>query len=244
MKWDLDSLPKVIGVLSFGLLALSTVHDWAYFLVVGPKLRSIQTTYDYVSNAIEWLPILALGLLPAAFVIGLQVSLFGYYERELDYFRIAKRKYINGQLCFAGFVVVLVCLYTLKLPFPVNVGWIILGLLFGALMFAFLCIGHLRTTAIVLITFLATVFWGGADAFTAITKPTNVHTIVMKGGDIKQVSLLRIFEKGALVFDSSTQQVEFLRWEQIDRLSHLVSFDSESSGCRTFGWPCSQAYSP
>jgi hypothetical protein len=60
MKCTFDNSTKLVAVLPFLLLVVSTVHDWGYFLVIGPKLRSIQTTYDYVTNALDWLPLVAL----------------------------------------------------------------------------------------------------------------------------------------------------------------------------------------
>jgi hypothetical protein len=56
MKWILENAAKLIGLLSFALVVFSTVHDWGYFSIVGPHFRTMLTAYDYVTNAIEWMP--------------------------------------------------------------------------------------------------------------------------------------------------------------------------------------------
>src|SRR5262245_58621229 len=66
MRWLLENAAKAIGLLSFSLLALSVVHDWGYFYVVGSRFRTVQTTYDYIANAIDWLPPLLLSAIVAA----------------------------------------------------------------------------------------------------------------------------------------------------------------------------------
>jgi hypothetical protein len=45
MKWILENGAKAIALLSFGIVIFSTVHDWGYFSVIGPKFRTIQTTF-------------------------------------------------------------------------------------------------------------------------------------------------------------------------------------------------------
>src|ERR1043166_8948930 len=58
MKLTLDNGIKTLSLISFCLLAVSTAHDWAFFRSFGQKFQSIQTTFDYISHAIEWLPAL------------------------------------------------------------------------------------------------------------------------------------------------------------------------------------------
>src|SRR5258708_24467322 len=56
MKWILENATKVIGLLIFALVVFSTVHDWGYFSVIGPHFRTLLSAYDYITNAIEWMP--------------------------------------------------------------------------------------------------------------------------------------------------------------------------------------------
>src|SRR5258708_40069973 len=60
MKWILENAAKLIGLLSFGLVVFSTIHDWGYFSVIGSHYRALLSAYDYVTNAIEWMPAFAL----------------------------------------------------------------------------------------------------------------------------------------------------------------------------------------
>jgi hypothetical protein len=60
----IDNLGKFIAALSFALLTVTVLHDWGYFWLLGSRFQCIQTPYDYLANAIEWLPLhLALFLL-------------------------------------------------------------------------------------------------------------------------------------------------------------------------------------
>jgi hypothetical protein len=66
MKEILDLVPKAIALLSFAVLALTVVHEWGYFWVLGSHFQAVASAYDYFSNSILWLPqnllLLLLGL--------------------------------------------------------------------------------------------------------------------------------------------------------------------------------------
>jgi hypothetical protein len=75
MKNLIDNLGKFIAALSFALLTVTVFHDWGYFWVLGSRFQSIQTPYDHLANAIEWLP-LHLAIFLLAF-------LFSFVQRAL-----------------------------------------------------------------------------------------------------------------------------------------------------------------
>ena len=56
MKEFVDAVPKYIGVVSFLVLLVTVVHEYGYFIVLGSHLQAIATTYDYLANALVWLP--------------------------------------------------------------------------------------------------------------------------------------------------------------------------------------------
>jgi hypothetical protein len=47
---------EAAGLLSFTLIIFTTVHDWGYFSVIGANFRTLLSPYDYITNAIEWMP--------------------------------------------------------------------------------------------------------------------------------------------------------------------------------------------
>jgi hypothetical protein len=86
--------------------------------------------------------------------------------------------------------------------------------------------------------------WGVIDGVDAIESTTAVHGITLKDGETRQVSVLRSFEKGLLILDPSAKRVEFVRWEQIEKVGHFVAVDGEASGCRMFNWFCKPVNDP
>jgi len=264
MKWIFENSAKLVGSLSFCLLAFSTMHDWGYFSVVGPKLRSIQTTYDYIANAVEWLPAL---LMVFAFTGGGAALGFAVYdslwpdEDEGGYFqdrmirRFASESFRRAIVLSAvGIVLMLV---SLPRHGPIVSAVLVMG---GAFTVQSLIEGastffrtSMRTkewivSVRVLFFLLAFVYaWGIADGFndTKTWVPSkNVYQITVKGDGSRQVSLLRSFEKGILVLDPSRSQVEFFRWEQIEAIGHLVTADHETGSCRLLGLFCSKVPAP
>jgi hypothetical protein len=59
-----EAAPRVIGVLTFSILVLTVVHETGYFVVLGPHLQTVATTFDYFTNSLVWLPT-SIGLLLA-----------------------------------------------------------------------------------------------------------------------------------------------------------------------------------
>src|SRR5713101_2401776 len=59
----LDAIPKFVIGISFAVLSLSVVHEWAYFSVIGLRYLTFVSAADYLSNAITWLPAASIALL-------------------------------------------------------------------------------------------------------------------------------------------------------------------------------------
>src|ERR1700686_722350 len=68
MKEFFDAAPKVIGVTSVAVLVMTVVHEWGYFYVLDWHLQTLATTYDYLTNALVWLPSIAGFLTGAQFL--------------------------------------------------------------------------------------------------------------------------------------------------------------------------------
>lgn len=62
----LDIVPSLAAGISFLVLSLAFVHEWAYYYVVGDQFQSLVGITDYFNSAIGWLPWVALGLCTVA----------------------------------------------------------------------------------------------------------------------------------------------------------------------------------
>jgi hypothetical protein len=227
MRWVFDNITKIITLLSFLVLVASTVHDWAYFYVVGDKFRSMQTTYDYVTNAIEWLPSFAFVTLMAG-ILGVAFGAFTTRDRSQFGFGDQAALYYEARN-----VQVYAILFGLSLFSFIGfwLGSLPFSLSFLALSVSSLFLGGLgfflrgRTPAVafkiwtlsaVSIGLTAGAFsFGIRDGAVAIDGPANVYKISLKGSGAQEVSLLRSFDKGVLVWSPVSKTAEFLRWEQI-----------------------------
>ena len=62
----LGFVPSLAAALSFTVLAVAFVHEWAFYYVVGGQYQSLVGVTDYFNSAIGWLPWVVLGALIAA----------------------------------------------------------------------------------------------------------------------------------------------------------------------------------
>jgi hypothetical protein len=72
VKEVLERFPTVLALVTSAVFFMTVVHEWAYFLVVGPHLQTTMSSVDYLSNAILWLPwhvLLLLVALVVAFLV-------------------------------------------------------------------------------------------------------------------------------------------------------------------------------
>jgi hypothetical protein len=242
MKWAFDNSTKLVALLSLVLIVIATVHDWGYFYVIGPKFRSIQTTYDYITSVIEWLPALtvfAIFLVASSFLMSrsriFETLLWGGAPGNAgfdDHQRISAQRRRRTYV-MRVFIpnTILIGLFGLLLPFPAYLGIIAtvisVSLVAGTAIFLeeqFPASKRL-VGAVSLIPFFFCV--GIVDGYWATITPADVHGLKLKGGEIRHASVLRTFEKGVLTWNPSTETVQFIRWDQIDELDHFVRHDNE-----------------
>jgi hypothetical protein len=97
--------------------------------------------------------------------------------------------------------------------------------------------------AIIACAVLTAVFASGmAEAGEAIRNPSNVYRILKAGA--KSAVLLRTFEKGILIWNVGSRRAEMIRWDQVDGLSRVVAWDSETPACRMLSWFCTARVEP
>lgn len=243
MTWISDNFTKLLAQLSFALLAAATAHDWGFFLVVGSKFRSVQTTYDYITAAIEWLPTFLIGsFVFIAFTRWIITSVSGHGFGDRRRAKVISWLRWTVPTVWVGTLVCTSFFWTGTSPIETWIwlatgfstlsffSFVVIALVFGP---SFLSIGGMGLTA------LAMVFAIGLNAgFEANRSYGNVYQMQLKGGEVRHVSLLRSFEKGVLARNAIESRTDFFRWDQIERLSLFSPVDKETGLCRIFSFRC------
>ena len=97
MKGFLDRFAAILGAVTVGLLLLSVIHEYGYFLIIGSRLQALLTTSDYFANAIVWLPFFA-------------IMTYGYLDIDAlkggtKFGKFGEMRGIIGKLVWLGLVV-------------------------------------------------------------------------------------------------------------------------------------------
>jgi hypothetical protein len=235
MKEFFDAAPKIIGVMSFMILLLTVVHEWGYFYVLGWHLQTVATTYDYLTNAVVWLPATA-GILSGAQFLELTMI--------VDEDRV--RLNTIALIIVSAPPVIGILLYL----FIGGEGAIWVSSLVGisAVFFLLKIIPgkwvandwkH-RFVVVAPMVPLLMLGYGISSGYSDLRKTTDVYAVNHKEEQgTRQLVLLRSFEKGILVRDVPARRIEFIRWESINSISRLLSVErSVGYLCLWFGISC------
>jgi len=248
MKWILENATKLIGLLSLSLVIFSTVHDWGYFSIIGPNYRTLLSAYDYITNALEWMPSFVFWLM---FVCACSFVLISSLEpKPREGFGDHKLKLFKRDMSrHAGFMLTISLILfgrSLFLKFPSSLEFQIVAAIsfLIASMSIFLKATQLKERRLMFVMVVglglaaAAYITGVDEARSAIERPANVYKLYLKGNHVRSGELLRTFEKGILIWNMDSQTAELLRWDQVDGLSHIVAFDKMSPACRMVSWFC------
>jgi hypothetical protein len=252
MKSILENGAKAFGLFSLFLVVLTTAHDWAFFNALGSKLQSIQTAYDYIANAIEWIPFFLGLLIWGGIGAAVGVRLFGSSssdEREFgfeDQRKRAEMPKFAKLLLGMGALGVAIFLVSLFLYFPLRqifYGSSVVCILVSFILWIWakeLVPFSVATLAGIIsaIILLYTAYISGTnDAAHVLSGKSDIYFVKIKDDTSKAAALLRSFEKGILVWNSEGQTVEFFRWEKVESVSRTIEVD-RSPVCFLFGKFC------
>lgn len=73
-----ENFPRWLAVISVGALGVAVAHEYGYFWVLGPHFQTIATTYDYLVNALLWLP-------STIFIVGVVYTFEGFMVEPENY---------------------------------------------------------------------------------------------------------------------------------------------------------------
>jgi hypothetical protein len=245
------------------VLILALIHEWSFFLVVGPEFQLFLTPTDYIDNAIIWIPaaliLLALfavinGILSAAYMIFGYVRNSGHAHNNFQ---------ADGSITPSTFP-------TPRARFVLFITAFLLGiflLLFydsydrylGAIMIVVVSIWYgytlwIRYTStmyaltfrmvlgIVLIFILMILPFqvGRMEAYYRLIAFYHVYAIKTKTDDSERhYLLLRNLSRGVLVRDAVADRILFIKWDDIVIFSSKTPVpDTAILACSWFGIKC------
>lgn len=237
MKFNeiLDQWPKLLAILTFVTIFVTLVHDWGYFLVVGSKFQSLQTTYDYLANAIEWLPATAIFLAYNLFTMNFETIIKKNTKSMPELFNTIGK---NSSLIFILILGAFSIAVLLSLSPPMRLYFMPLMAAGAVYVLASFFIRN-KSDGVALLTFVVSeaflvtslIFaFGVLQGQAALINFSDVYKITYKDQLSQNVGLLRTFEKGLLVRDYSSSAVVFLRWETIEKVSRIAPGNSSECG--------------
>jgi hypothetical protein len=248
MKNLIDNLGKFIAALSFALLTVTVLHDWGYFWVLGSRFQSIQTPYDHLANAIDWLPLhLAIFLLALLFSFVLHVRIRKPEEHLFPSGIMEKTRWKNARKSAAVSGVGLLAVLGILLLAPqafigVALAAVLIQCYFTVSPFVVIRIPPSNVNVFVwsIPPVLIMAFTAGClDALDSIDSSWNVYRIVPKDLPPFNANLLRSLDKGLLMWDGSAKRVILMRWEGISEISHFITpQDKTSYACRFLRFAC------
>jgi hypothetical protein len=234
-------------------MIIAVLFTWSWRALLGLRFQSIQTPYDYLAHAIEWLPwhLILLGL-TTIFSFGL--SAFFKKERPQYPSGIREKKQRKRKEITLGIFLALIVMWVIEtfwrsmdeLSFRAATTLIMIYVAIvlvwddrllrtptGKLLFSLpLLVG---------MAFLL----GAQDARNGLGSSENVYRIEPKSGDPFNVNLLRSLEKGLLVWDSAVHRITLIRWDEVNRMSHFGPVrDKTTVGCRFTKFMCPETTTP
>jgi 4-amino-4-deoxy-L-arabinose transferase-like glycosyltransferase len=243
MKAFLENFGTVLGAVTVALLLMSVVHEYGYFWPIGRHFQTFVTTSDYFANAVVWLPAM---LFVLYFYLDWDV-LFGRARLHLI------GRGLKGLILFLLMIVgpLVIFFYSPASPTPYALVAIYFWLAYGirSLPWADTQSDTLRQArrALVIapVVLLLLFAWGWESGTDALRRVYDVYAIQTKQGELLHRVLLRNLEKGLLVRNVVDNRIEFMKWDDIVRVSKIGERQSyEALSCLWFKIMCSQSDPP
>lgn len=249
----IDKLPKLIAAISFTSIIVFVVHEWAYFAVIGSRFLLLFTVYDFISNSLIW-------VVPTGVLISLGMfitSTFPSFDapNEMAPKSISEETEVPlytkalGLLSMMG---ITICVFLGSfLGSLSNSTWLLLLVLVVAIIvfaIAYIYIKYdlykeiskFMLVAIMALIIIAAAVFGHDRAYKDVRDEGNIYNIKLINKDSsKDKSVLRIIEKGIIVFDRSSKQIEFIPLKQVLELKRkMPEPNSETLLCSWFNVYC------
>lgn len=252
----LDKLPQIVAGVSFLVLVLAIVHEYAYFMVVGPQYQSLMSATDYLVSALSWMPFIGISL----FIVGVAMLSFARLAQGRSHPELLEsskhyRRVFAPMLdtLFGSATAFGLALAVLLFGNPYRLGWAQNIVSVGLVSFLFwlqkldLFARFLTGPVILMVSGLPVLMTmsyvsGRDDGYLALAFDRNVHLMKLKSSvEPENISVLRLMNAGLLGRRIEVPKLHFFRWDQIEELTlEYTPPDPRSLVCRLFGWDCNE----
>jgi hypothetical protein len=232
MKSLLENFAAILGAATLVLLLMSVSHEYGYFWAVGRFFQTFLTTSDYFSNAVLWLPVTVVILY---FMLDWNVLLG---RRQPTTLGLKNRKAFWNTVLMAAsiaffFAVAVSAPYTGVYAFLIP--GIVLWTMYGSRLLSFADANLeiqarriLFATPVVMAALFGLGFAHGQYDLASFNEP---YTLEMKKGENLHRIALRAFDKGILVRDPVERRIEFVKWDDVTKISRLSSPSLQPLSC-------------
>lgn len=254
METFLRNTPAVTALVSGLTLLLSVVHEWMYFLFIGPEYLSVMALTDYLTSALRWLPS---SMLSVGAVIILEM-----FTRRMER-GLSEREIVEGSPDPAATE------KYRRLPWVITMGLILLlgPVTFmlmpfdsGMMLFASFCVlwmlfflwfisserirenihfSHRRILLFVPIILIFVAGKGYGSAIADLRESAGSYDIDLRKGKVESVQLLRSFDVGVFIRIPNESALEVVPWSEIVSINKTHEIIShQSRACLWFGVLC------
>jgi hypothetical protein len=249
------TVPNIVAAVSFLVLVLAFVHEWAYFHVIGGQNQSLLSITDYFNSAVGWLPWVGVGLAIATLMRLTDVTRHIPDDAKSAFYRKHKIRWVFERLPYhfvfwslvlaGAFQFLFGDWYTrAALEFLVFFIW---GKIFQLLAKQESIVSIVSKDVAYIIgfgpLFLAMAYIGGMSegaAAIAPDKESNAIGRLKKEYRERDWIALRILSNGVLLRDfSDRNRIRFIRWEEIASFdTKIVQPNRNGLVCRLTGRTC------
>ena len=251
----LKHFPSISALVVGITLALSVLHEWAYFSVIGSEYMFVMRASDYVAAALKWLPT-TLGTILIMLIYEMYMKRVekGLTEEEI----IASSNNPERLRAFRNspypvlMVLILItgALYFLFIPGkplngPIPIAIYVLWLLFIQWVFSnermSKKIGELGRVVLIFVplVLILTASDGLNSAEADLRVTDGKYSVLLTKEKRLDAQFLRSMESGVLLRTPTDKEIVFLPWSQVTKISIAhQNVVSESRACSWFGILC------
>jgi hypothetical protein len=240
----LENLTKWGAVATICALGVAISHEYGYFSVVGTHFQTVATTFDYLVNALLWLPSTTI----MAFVVyGFKDWMTQPAPYEWPRFPLILVGIISVPLVVTG---TLTFFYggnfAYELAYIMSIGTVYAGLWAYAFHYSHVPWENYRSFLFIPIVFIFSFAYGTILGNLDIQKTRDVYFLKYKTDSVvKPVVMLRGFERGLLVRDHVNDRVELVRWDELVSFSRFATSKKEPTlACKLLKIGCDKMLVP
>jgi len=228
----LENFPRWLALVTVAALGVAVVHEYGYFWIVGSHFQTVATTYDYLVNALLWLPSTTIMML----------VVYGFKDFMTEPASYEWPKIPTFMIILAGgtFLVIGTITFVTGGKFAYETAYVLsavavyLGLAVYAFKYPHVPWETFRPVLFIPVILMFSFAYGSMSGERDLRKTDDVYFLARKGDNSSRaVVMLRSFEKGLLVRNHDLERTELVRWDDVASFWRFSTTKKEPSlACR------------